>query len=146
MRSILHKLLTCSLLATYLGIAVLGQGLHELAPGHDHHHGLQVVECIGHSHADGHCCSHHEHHASEHHEDHDHVPAGPVVAATGGCAHSHACDICEFLVQSVSQPPQIAVVPDLHPPVALAATPHIELFAQAILGLHAARGPPQLLG
>lgn len=145
MRSTLHKLLTCSLLATYAGIALLGQGLHELTPGHGHHHGFEVVACTAHAHDKGHCCKHHQHNESHHH-DHESQPTGPAVAATDGAADSHSCEICEFLVQAVSQPPQIAVVPDLHPLVAVAATPHVEIYSQEILGLHAARGPPQLLG
>jgi hypothetical protein len=145
MRSTLHKLLTCTLLATYVGISLLGQGLHELTPGHEHHHGFEVVTCTAHTHGDGDCCEHHQHGESGHHDDHDSQPVGPVVAATDGASDSHTCEICEFLVQAVSQPPQIATVPDLHPLVAVAATPHVEIYSQAILGLHAARGPPHVV-
>ena len=146
MRSTLHKLLTCTLLATYVGIAVVGQGLHELTPGHKHHHGFEVVTCTAHTHGDGGCCEHHGHDGPAHHDDHDGEPERSVITAADCTADSHTCEICEFLVQAVGEPPQIAVVPDLHPRVANASMPHAKLFSQAILGLHAARGPPPLLG
>jgi hypothetical protein len=141
MRSTVRKLLTGSLLATYVGISVLGQGLHLLAPDHGHpHHGLQIVTCATPDHCDGGgCCHHHDD------SDQDRAVAGQFVTASGGAYDSHNCEICEFLFQAVSQPPQIADVPDLHPLVAVAALPHHKIYSSAILGLHAARGPPQLL-
>jgi hypothetical protein len=146
MRSAVYKLLTCSLLATYVGISVLGQGLHLLTPDHGHHHhGLQVVTCTAHGHCHGGtCCANHPHSEHADHEDRNHAPAGQIVTA-GGASDSHNCEICEFLFQAVSQPPLIAAVPDLHSLVAVAALPHHEIYSSAILGLHAARGPPQLL-
>jgi hypothetical protein len=140
MRSTVRKLLTCSLLATYVSVSVLGQGLHLLAPDNGHHHGLQVVTCATHGHCDGGACCHH-------HSDNDqgHALAGQSVTSSGGAHDSHNCEICEFLFQAVGQPPQIADVPDLHPLVAVAASSHHEIYSSAILGLHAARGPPQLV-
>lgn len=135
MRSTLHKLLTCSLLATYVGISLLGQGLHLLTPEDEHHHyGSHVAAAAVHTHSDE-CC-----------DDHDSESAALITVAAGSAADSHSCEICEFLFQAVGEAPQVAVVPDLHPLVAPTFTPHVEIYSQAILGLHAARGPPQLLG
>jgi hypothetical protein len=154
MRVTLHKLLSCTILAAYASVMIIGEGLHSLAPGHDHHHGLNVVTHTSHSHGHAHhdhCCKHHSHgggchdhhHGHSHDRDNDQVPTGPVFAATDGESHSHACDICAFLYQAVSQPPQVATTPDLHPRVADLPCVITERYSSAVLGLHAARGPPQ---
>jgi hypothetical protein len=156
MRPTLRTLLTCSLLAAYASISLLGQGLHWFQPHDHHHHGSMVVSRTTHRHTHkhgAHCCDHHPHGPCCHDTDHDHdqdhdddhVPAGPIVAARDGDTHSHMCQICEFLFQAVSGPPQVATTPDLHPLVADAPRSAAEHFSTAILGLHAARGPPQLL-
>ena len=147
MRSILHKLLSCALLAAYASVMVIGEGLHSLTPGHDHHHGLSVITHSAHDHGHAHAhhgCQHHSHEHCCHNHDHDHVPAGPSIAALDGDMHSHECDICAFLYQAVSQPPQVATTPDLHPLVANVPCDVAERYSSALLGLHAARGPPQL--
>ena len=131
MRRSLRKLLTCSLLATYAGVSLLGYGLHWLTSGEDHHHDLCRVVCTEHA------------HASHDHADHDH--ASPSFT-TGGCVtDSHACEICEFLAHAVSQPPQIATTPDLHVLVADVPCHSQDFNSPTILGLHAPRGPPQPL-
>ena len=146
MRSQYRKILTCSLLATYAGISLLGQGLHLLTPHDGHHHGFEVVHCTTHGHAhEAHCCAGEEHSRDGHHGDHDQSAAGRFVVADGSISDSHACEICEFLFQAVSQPPQIAATPDLHILVADVSCPHKSLYSLTIVGLHSARGPPQLL-
>jgi hypothetical protein len=134
MRSGLGKLLTCALLATYASISLIGEGLHALVP-HNHHHAHHVVRCVA---ADEHghcgCCHHHEHKESQ-----------KQTVASGGCvADSHACEICEFLFHAVSEPPQIAATPDLHPLVADQPCMTQGLYSATLILLHAARGPPQL--
>jgi hypothetical protein len=145
----LRKLLTCTLLAAYASIALLGQGLHWFLPHDHHHHGMMVVTRTTHSQAhrhDAHCCHHHPHGPCCRHVDHDRdpVPAGRMMGARDGDTHSHTCQICEFLFQAISEPPQLATTPDLHPLVADVPCPKAEHYSPAILGLHTARGPPQL--
>jgi hypothetical protein len=134
MRFGLGKLLTCALLATYASISLLGEGLHELVP-HNHHHAHHVVQCVA---ADeyGHCgCCHHD----------EHKKAQERTVTSGGCvSDSHSCEICEFLFQAVSEPPSIVATPDFHPVVVdLPCITH-SLHTATVVGLHAARGPPQL--
>jgi hypothetical protein len=143
MRPILRKLLSCTLLAAYAGISLIGEGLHELAPGHEHHHGLHVVSCEAHSHSH-HGHDHHHHDHGPCHDDHETPPTGLIVKS-GAATHTHTCDICEFLAQAVSQPPQIAATPDLHVLVADLPCSTQVFIAPTIVGLHAPRGPPQLL-
>ena len=83
MRRIPHQLVTGLLLAIYGGIAVLGYGLHELAPddAHHHHHGLAAA----------------------------HQEPGPLAFRSGGSVDDdHDCDICAFLDQARSDRPQVA--------------------------------------
>lgn len=126
MRRTFRNLLTCSLLATYAGISLLGYGLHWLTPDGNHHHDLCGVACTEHA-------------------DHDHTHANTSLTIGGCVADSHTCEICEFLAHAISQPPQIATTPDL--PVRVADHPCQPqgLHSPTILGIHAARGPPQLL-
>jgi hypothetical protein len=136
MRLAVRKLLSCSLLATYAGISFLGQGLHLLLPDDGHHHGFDVIVCANSHHPHDHdCCADGQHDS----------PAGPIIA-NACAADSHDCEICEFLFQAVSQPPQIATTPDLHPLVAEVPCHPQGFYSPTILGLHAPRGPPQLLG
>jgi hypothetical protein len=124
------------LLATYAGIALLGEGLHELMPdaGHQHHHGLAVVHCAG-----DHCC-----HAG--HADHDNVSQLASLTVNSD-SDSHVCEICQFLFQAISQPANVAAPIDWQPLVAAnSQQPQQLLHLPISLGSHAPRGPPQLLG
>ncbi len=134
MRRTLHKLLTYTLLATYAGISLLGQGLHWLTPDDCHHHGLSVVACTAHDH--DHCV---------HREIEAQSSARPILIASGRIPDSHTCEICEFLIQAVSQPPQVDATPDLHVLIADLPCDAQGLYSPTILGLHAARGPPPFL-
>lgn len=128
MRRSTPHLLTCTLLATYAGIALLGQGLHLLAPeceGGHHEHCLAIHEA--HDHA-GHK------HSSGHQDGSD---------ESRSLTDSHPCEICVFLAHSVSEPPQIATVPIACPLVAAAECDPQDLYSLAIVGLHVARGPPR---
>ena len=146
MRSTFHKLLTVSLLATYASISLLGEGLHWFLPDDCQHHGLNVVTCSTHDHAhSADCCIYHLHDARGRHTDHDHEPAGSVITACGCDTHSHPCEICEFLFHAVSQPPQVATAPDVRPLVADVPCYESAHYSPTALGIHVARGPPQLL-
>lgn len=150
MRLTRHKLLSSVLLAAYASVMLVGEGLHSLIPGHDHRHGQSIVTHTAHEHSHGHAhhdhdCEHGSHGTCCHDHDYDQIPAGPSIVALEGDIHSHTCDICAFLYQAVSQPPQIATTPDLHPLVAELSCVTADFFSSAHLGLHAARGPPQLL-
>ena len=128
MRRSFSHLLTCTLLATYAGIALLGQGLHLLAPG-----------CEG---------GHHEHflaaqEAHDHAGDHHSSDSNGRADESNSVADLHPCEICVFLAHSVSEPPQIATVPFTQPLVAAAHCDPQGLYSLAIGGLHVARGPPQ---
>jgi hypothetical protein len=139
----LRQLLSCSLLATYAGIVMLGQGLHLLTPC-CHHHDATFTCCDSHDHAHGIAgCTHHE--CSEHANDFKLAPAGPVIAASNCATSVHGCEICEFLFLAVTEPPNVASTPDSH--VLVVATPGQQprLYSSATHGLHTARGPPQLL-
>ena len=124
-RSFFH-LLTYTLLAAYSGIALLGQGLHLLAP-----------ECDGHHHE--HCLVEHEAHD---HPGQQHSSDNDDASGEGrSLIDSHPCEICVFLAHSISQTPQIATVPFTQPLVAAAHSEQQGLYSSAVLGLHAARGP-----
>ena len=129
----LRKLLTSSLLAAYAGIAMLGQGLHLLTPDCHHNH-IRVVQgaalCQG-----NHCC----------HDCDDDVPSDFAISAVDHAHHDHDCQICQFLVRAVTEPPHVATTPDLHVLVAQLPCESRGLYTSAILGLHTARGPPQSL-
>jgi hypothetical protein len=142
MGSIARKLLAISLATAYASIVMLGQGLHLLAPDCCHHDGLNAVHCSAHCH-DPVCA----------HDGHDHLasadnpfrgPAGPVVAASDCHSDSHFCEICAFLFQAVTELPQLATTPIVAELVADLPCQERALYSPAILGLHAARGPPQL--
>jgi len=134
MPSLPRKLLTAGLLAIYGGIAVLGYGLHELAPGH--HHG-PAGECVAHDHDHDHgdcsddVCHSHDHAVS---------PSGKSIS------DSHECEICVFLDQIRSERPTLAADVVWYYQVAAVGveTPHI--LSQAVPGLHAPRGPPNQIG
>ena len=163
MRFLSRKLLTLALVASYGGIALVGQGLHYLAPHAGHHHGLQVVECShedgdGHHHHHGHVHGHHSHTQAGH--DH-HACVMKPSARADGCAghecgkndglvlassrcdtHSHLCEICAFLLQLRSERPVLASA--VSQPLAEAAVcvPTL-LYTPTSLGLHRLRGPPR---
>jgi hypothetical protein len=146
MRLFPRKLVTCLLLAVYGGISLLGHGLHELAPGHGHHHGLAVVTCAVHSHGHGHgeCSLGHHQHGSGHN---DGTAAGPLTVQSGGCAEqSQLCDVCVFLAQMRSGQPQLLTGAVWQHLVSAVAVRVPLLSYQTALRLHAPRGPPALLG
>jgi hypothetical protein len=135
MRTLPRKLLTAGLLAIYGGIAVVGYGLHDLAPGH--HHG-PAGECMAHDHG---------------HDGHSHDACDSLLhrrAASSPCGESisdsHECEICLFLAQIRSERPTLAaeVVWQFQVAAVTVDTPHI--LSQAVAGLHAPRGPPILVG
>jgi hypothetical protein len=128
-RSFCH-LLTYSLLATYASIAFLGEGLHCLTPD-EHHHGASLIVS---SESDT------PRNAGE-----SHAPTDKRVIATHGIADDHECEICDFLAQAVSHPPQIAQSPDFAILIVETACDPPAFYSPIILGLHAPRGPPQLL-
>jgi hypothetical protein len=138
MRSHFQISLTWTMLATYAGISLLGHGLHWLTPEDEHHyHGLAAVvyTCAAHHAHDGDCCA----------DDHDQRSAVPTVTKSS-ITDSHDCEICEFLIHAVSQPAQVVTTPDLHALVAEFSCEPQGIYSQALLGLHAARGPPQSRG
>ena len=96
MRPTFRHLLTYSLLATYASIAFLGEGLHWLTPDEHHHGPSRVVSAA----------SDDAHNAGD-----SHVPTDKRVVATHGIDDHHDCEICDFLAQAVSEPPQIAETP-----------------------------------
>jgi hypothetical protein len=124
MRSTFRQLLTYSLLATYASIAILGEGLHWLTPD-EHHHGASIV--VSSAAADS------------------HAPTDKLVTAIHGIADDHDCEICDFLAQAVSQPPQIAQSPEFAILIVETACDPPAFYSPIVLGLHAPRGPPQLL-
>jgi hypothetical protein len=136
-----RHLLTYLLLATYASIALLGEGLHELMPesGHQHHHGLAIVNCAG-----DHCCDHEEHAA--HGDDHD-TTSGLASLTVNSHADSHLCEICQFLFQAISEPASVAPPIDWQPLVVANPPQRQQLLHLPIsLGPHAPRGPPHLFG
>jgi hypothetical protein len=130
MRSTFRNLLTCSLLATYASIALLGEGLHWLAPD-EHHHGPSLVVSTA---------SDAPHNAGD-----SYATADQGVTAAHGAADDHDCEICDFLAQAVSQPPQVAQSPDFAILIVETACDPPTFYSPIVLGLHTPRGPPQLL-
>ena len=127
-----RHLLSYLLLATYAGISLLGDGLHELAPevGH-HHHGLYVVT------------------ASQEHGLYDHHivsknDAGPVLAASEFDVDAHLCEICAYIYQSLSQPAEVAASIDWQPLAVVAPSRPQPIYSPIQLGPQAPRGPPLL--
>jgi hypothetical protein len=129
MRSFPRKLLTAGLLALYGGIAVLGYGLHDLAPGHVHG---AAGEHVAHDHDHGACESHSHHHAA--------IPTGKSLTS------SHECEICIFLSQMRSERPTFSAEVVWQFQVAAVAVETPCIVSQAICGLHAPRGPPIQIG
>lgn len=123
--------LTYLLLAAYGTTALLGYGLHVLAPHGGHHHLAGVT------------CASHEHHA---HEDHDadggHCHASDLLAAVQAACPDGPCDVCEFLAQARSTQPQLTTA-DVWQHVWSTSILSIPLpESQSTLGPHAPRGPP----
>jgi hypothetical protein len=148
MKSAVRKILSLALLAAYGGIALLGQGLHVLAPHAGHHHGLEVIRCS--IHGDEHF---HDHHDAE--CDHDHGPAGPAEVEHGGglvvtssecAAESHLCEICAFLFQLRSDRSVLTAAVDWQPVAVAAVSLPQRSYTPTIVGPHAPRGPPVLIG
>lgn len=126
MRNLGRKLLTATLTALYGGIALLGYGLHELAPHHHHHPAAPA-----HSHAG---CTHAHHHR--------HAPP----PATPGFSDSHECEVCAFLDQHQSDRPQLAVEVAWQPTITAVAAATPQFSPITSIGLAAPRGPPALAG
>ena len=153
MRRIHGQLPTLAILATYGGIAILGQGLHVLAPHAGHHHGLEVVRCS--IHGDEHSHHHHDHHHGECDHHHDHGPAnhadvehggGTIVTSSECEAHSHLCEICAFLFQLRSERAVLAAAVDCQPVAVAADSLPQRSYTPTVVGPHAPRGPPALIG
>lgn len=128
MRATLRQLLTYSLLATYASIALLGEGLHFLAPDEHHHGATLVVTSIDSGHAFSESLA----------------PAGKHFSGTRATSDDHDCEICEFLAQAVSAPPHVAEVPAFDVLIVEAPLAQPIFDSPIVLGLHAPRGPPQL--
>jgi hypothetical protein len=124
MRNTGRKLLTMGLAALYSGIALLGYGLHELAPHHHHHPAAQA-----HSHAG---CTHTRHHAP--------------LPETPGFSDSHECEVCAFLDQLQSDRPQLAADITWQPTISATVEVAPQVHAITSLGPAAPRGPPALIG
>lgn len=153
MRPFYRHFVTCSLLALYGGVALVGHGLHWLSSADHHHHGPKVARCAthDHAHAHGHCAHHHAHHHHPHH--HDLANAGSAdsekplhFAPSNGAAHSHECEICTFLVQLRGERPQLASTILGQHLVVVARAAMQRSYSLALLSPHAPRGPPIYLG
>jgi hypothetical protein len=135
MRPTRYRFLSWFLLATYAGIALLGEGLHALVPEGEHHHDHGIY--VAHHTCNGECHHHDVHDGGEHG-----APAHAALTAADSGADSHLCEICEFLFQAISQPAEVAAPIEWEPLVARAhATPQ-RLYSLVSLGPQAARGPP----
>ena len=128
MRATFRHLLTYSLLATYASIAFLGEGLHWLTPDEHHHGASLVVSSVDPATLAG----------------ESHATAGKHFPARGH-SDDHDCEICDFLAQAVSEPPQIAETPAFARSDRRSAVRAPTFYSPIVLGLHAPRGPPQLL-
>jgi hypothetical protein len=119
MRQFSRKFAAHLMLAAYGGIAVLGYGLHELAPAEVHHHNIQGLAA---------------------------ADTGPLSVGSGHLDADHDCDICAFLDQARSEQPQVATgVVWRHLVTTMeVATPLLVLPTAEFL--HVPRGPPTLLG
>ena len=100
--------------------------------GHEHHDGLYVV--VFHD-------SGHGNDAAQ--------PAGnatydsePALTANNGDTHSHICEICQFLFQSISQPAQVAPPVDWQPLAVAAISFPQSIYSPTSVGPQAPRGPP----
>ena len=132
MRRTRHRFLSWFLLATYAGIALLGEGLHALVPEgeHHHHHGIYVAR---------HACNGECHHRDAAEQG---ASAGASLTAADGDADSHLCEICAFLFQAISQPAEVAAPVEWRPLVVRAHAAPQPLYSLVSLGPQAARGPP----
>lgn len=137
----LRRFLTYALLTVYGATALLGYGLHMLAPD-AHHHGLGQVVCVEHAeraHSDHDVCGH------TGPESDCEVATIAVISASSGtdtACDGDACFVCDFLGQVRSTLPQMAAsIVWQH--VATEAAPFTSpITAQATLGPQAPRGPP----
>ena len=129
-----RRFLSVVLLATYAGMSILGEGLHELMPeaGHQHHHGLYVVVF----HESGHSTD------AAYFAGNAANDSGPAVTANDGDVESHICEICQFLFQSISQPAEVAAPIDWQPVAVAANNLPQPIYAPTSLGPQAPRGPP----
>lgn len=137
MRLTRHLFLSWFLFAAYLGIAILGEGLHALVPEgeHHHHHGIYVARHA----CNGECHDHDAHDGGEYGE-----PAHAALTATDSDADSHLCEICAFLFQAISQPAEVAALIEWEPLVARVHAAPQPFYSLVSLGLQAARGPPMV--
>jgi len=153
MRRVRRQLFSIAILAVYGVIALLGQGLHSLAPHAGHHDGLSVVRCAIHG-------DEHWHHDHNHDNDHHHHGAGTyddhgptrsaeaankdelVVTSSECAAHSHLCEICAFLFQLRSERAVLAAAVESQPVSVAAACVPQRSYTPTSVGIHAPRGPP----
>lgn len=112
-------------MALYGGIAVVGYGLHDLSPAHQHGSATGQV---------------HAHATCTHHHSHSHAP----VPDRPGWSDAHECDICILLDQLRSDAPQLAAVDHWQPLIAVVAPVPALRISAFPLGLHVPRGPPAL--
>jgi hypothetical protein len=135
MRSTHRSFLSYTVLAVYASIAILGEGLHFLMPedGHQHHAGIYIVGCTG---------DLHEHAA--HDSDHQDESAGAALTSNDHGIDCHVCGICEFLLQAIGQPAELAPPIDCQPLIAAAPAAARSFYSPTSLGPQAARGPPSI--
>jgi hypothetical protein len=105
-------------------------------PEHGHHHHLNAV-VVAHS---CHEPAHHHHHCGDCHCDDE--PADAGLTANDCDHHSHTCQVCAFLARTISQPAQFTASIDWRPLAAGSVVLPQSIYSSAILGPHAARGPP----
>jgi hypothetical protein len=158
MKSAARKILALTLLATYGGVAFLGQGLHFLAPHAGHHHGLEVVRCSihGDEHWQHDVEQHdHDHHGHSHDQDRESADSdagcygecdGLIVTSSECAAESHVCEICAFLFQLKSERTDLAAAVDWQPVAVDFAPLQPPTYQPTVLGPHAPRGPPVSIG
>jgi hypothetical protein len=148
MRFVYRRFLSCLLLATFASGSILGEGLHLLESHgagrvhHCHHHGHCMVVCTKHG--------HHHHHSDV--DDHTNeiasaarpatTPATPGFSVNKLTVDSHACGICAYLLQAVSQTTDISVPSTWHPLLGVGPNSVELIFSQTALGSQAPRGPP----
>jgi hypothetical protein len=148
MRFVYRRFLSCLLLATFASGSILGEGLHLLESHgtgrvhHCHHHGHCMVVCTKHRH------HHHDADVDDHTKEIASNSRPAARAATCGFSlnklivDSHACGICAYLLQAVSQTADTSAPFNWQPLVGVGPTSVDLIFSQTALGSQAPRGPP----
>lgn len=144
-----RRLLSCFLLVTFIGISLLGEGLHWLTPETEQHHHHRHGFCV---------CAHHSHDASRdnrnaHFALHSHACADHAVCksalanrqvVSNNDVESHVCSICAYLFQIASQPIEVAAPLEWQPLVVAVPILRDFIYSTSSLSSHAPRGPPVL--